>query len=272
MQTQAVEQPRALIVTVYGLYGRETGWLPIAALVKLLAALGVDEPAVRSAISRLKRSGLLHAERRGGAAGYALSDSADAILAEGDARIFAPPTNSIADGWLLAVFSVPESERAKRHTLRSQLVALGFGAAAPGVWVAPAHRFDLTAATLERLQLAAYVDLFRADYLAFGDIGKLAAQWWDLGELRDDYRRFMSTYQQVLGSATSPQRAFADWVNALTAWRRLPYRDPGLPVELLPADWPGYAARQLFETLRGRLSVPALDYVTRLLEAGRSAD
>jgi phenylacetic acid degradation operon negative regulatory protein len=122
------------------------------------------------------------------------------------------------------------------------------------------------------LQLAAYVDLFRADYLAFGDIGKLAAQWWDLGELRDDYRRFMSTYQQVLGSATSPQRAFADWVNALTAWRRLPYRDPGLPVELLPADWPGYAARQLFETLRGQLSVPALDYVTRLLEAGRSAD
>lgn len=272
MQTQAVEQPRALIVTVYGLYGRETGWLPIAALVKMLAALGVDEPAVRSAISRLKRRGLLHAERRGGAAGYALSDSADAILAEGDARIFAPPANTIADGWLLAVFSVPESERAKRHTLRSQLVALGFGAAAPGVWVAPAHRFDLTAATLERLQLAAYVDLFRADYLAFGDIGKLAAQWWDLGELRDDYGRFMSTYQQVLGSVASPQRAFADWVNALTAWRRLPYRDPGLPVELLPPDWPGYAARQLFETLRGQLSVPALGYVTRLLEAGRSAD
>jgi phenylacetic acid degradation operon negative regulatory protein len=269
---EQTEQPRALIVTVYGLYGRETGWLPIAGLIKLLAGLGVDEPAVRSAISRLKRRGLLHAERRAGAAGYALSDDARGILEEGDARIFAPSANTISDGWLLAIFSVPESERAKRHTLRSQLVALGFGAAAPGVWVAPSHRFDLTAATLERLQLASYVDLFRADYLAFGDIGKLAAQWWDLGELRDDYARFMSSYQQVLGRPMSPEGAFAEWVNALTAWRRLPYRDPGLPIELLPADWPGFAARELFEALRKQLSEQARDYVTSLLEAGRSAD
>ncbi len=268
---EQTEQPRALIVTLYGLYGRDTGWLPIAGLIKLLAALGVDETAVRSAISRLKRRGLLHAERRGGQAGSALSDDARAILAEGDARIFAPPASTVADGWLLAVFSVPESERAKRHTLRSQLVALGFGSVAPGVWVAPAHRFDLTTATLTRLRLAEYVDLFRADYLAFGDVGKLVAQWFDLGGLRDDYARFMAAYQPVLNRAPQPQGAFADWVNALTAWRRLPYRDPGLPAELLPADWPGHAAHQLFETLRERLSAPAGDYVTRLVGAGRSA-
>ena len=48
-------QPRAHIVTVYGLYARDTGWLPISLLVRLLAELDVDEPAVRSAISRLKR-------------------------------------------------------------------------------------------------------------------------------------------------------------------------------------------------------------------------
>jgi phenylacetic acid degradation operon negative regulatory protein len=265
------EQPRALIVTVYGLYGRETGWLPIAALIKLLAALGVDEPAVRSAISRLKRRGLLQASRREGAAGYALSDAATEILAEGDARIFVPSTQ-VADGWLLAVFSVPESERAKRHTLRSALMTLGFGAASAGVWVAPAHRYELTAATMERLNLAPYVDLFRADYLAFGDIGKLVAQWWDLGSLREEYQRFMAAYRPVLGRATTPEQAFADWVNALTAWRRLPYHDPGLPNELLPADWPGRAARELFEALRDQLARPARDYATSLLEAGRSAD
>lgn len=265
-------QPRALIVTVYGLYARDNGWLPISTLVRLLAHLGVDEPAVRSAISRLKRRGLLHAERRDGSAGYALSDDARSILAEGDARIFAPTTPALADGWLLAVFSVPESERAKRHTLRSQLAALGFGAAAPGVWVAPAHRFDLTAATLERLHLATYVDLFRADYLAFGDIHKLAGQWWDLGSLRDDYLAFIAAYQPVVGRTSAPEAAFADWVGALTVWRRLPYRDPGLPVELLPTDWPGHAARELFATLQSQLVVPARAFVASLLEtAARSA-
>src|SRR5215510_5982161 len=142
--------PAPLIVTIYGLYGRSidsfdsarhTGdWLPISALVRLLAELDVDEPAVRSAISRLKRRGLLVADKRGGVAGYGLSPEAGAILDEGDARIFTPAEPRLADGWVLAVFSVPESERAQRHTLRTQLAALGFGAAAAGVWVAPAHR------------------------------------------------------------------------------------------------------------------------------------
>jgi phenylacetic acid degradation operon negative regulatory protein len=263
--------PRALIVTVYGLYARDNGWLPIAHLVRLLAHLGVDEPAVRSAISRLKRRGLLHAERRGGVAGYALSDDARKILEEGDARIFAPTTPSLADGWLLAIFSVPESERAKRHTLRSALAALGFGAAAPGVWVAPAHRFELTAATLERLHLATYVDLFRADYLAFGDIHKLAGQWWDLGRLRDEYLAFIAAYRPIVGAARAPEAAFADWVRALTAWRRLPYHDPGLPVELLPPDWPGFAARELFAALQAQLVAPARMFVASLLDANSAA-
>jgi phenylacetic acid degradation operon negative regulatory protein len=309
-----VEQPRALIVTIYGLYARDSaqgsrnaardsvqgsgykardsaqslgheardsahgsghaalgpadvaGWLPVSALVRMLAELDVDEPAVRSAISRLKRRGLLEAHRRDGTAGYALSEGARAILEEGDARIFAPPTPRLADGWLLAVFSVPETERAKRHTLRSQLGALGFGAVAPGVWVAPAHRFELTAATLQRHGLAAYVDLFRAEYLAFGDIEKHARDWWDLAGLRTDYESFLATYRPVLAAA--PVTAFADWVRALTAWRRLPYRDPGLPVELLPEDWPGDDARELLAELRVRLAGPAEDHVLRLLGPG----
>src|SRR5579859_4378695 len=98
-------QPRQLIVTVYGLYARaEGGWMSVASLVSLLADLGVDEPAVRSSISRLKRREILHAQRRAGAAGYELSAAARAILAEGDHRIFRRERARLADGWLLAVF------------------------------------------------------------------------------------------------------------------------------------------------------------------------
>lgn len=70
-------QPRALIVTIYGLYAREAGgWLSVASLIRLMAGLGVDEPAVRSSISRLKQRGVLEPGRRDGAAGYALSPAA----------------------------------------------------------------------------------------------------------------------------------------------------------------------------------------------------
>ena len=155
--------------TVYGLYARhDGGWLSVATLIRLLADLGIDEPAVRSAISRLKRRGILQSRRSGGAAGYQLSAEALAILREGDARIFRRGRATPADGWVLAVFSVPESERHRRHVLRSELTRLGFGMVAPGVWIVPAHPQDTTAETLRRLELDAYADLFRADHLAFG--------------------------------------------------------------------------------------------------------
>lgn len=256
--------PRALIVTIYGLYGRDSGgWLSVSLMIRLLAELGVDEPAVRSAISRLKRRGLLAASRRDGAAGYALSAEAQEILAEGDAQIFQPHPARLADGWLLVVFSVPETERAKRHTLRSRLAALGFGAAAPGVWVAPAHRRDLTASTLRRLGLEPYVDLFRADYLAFTDLTRAVREWWDLSAIHKSYVEFIARWEG-LGRQGSSAESFADWVRLLTDWRRLPYLDPGLPPELLPADWPGAQATELFHRLRARLASPAHDHVRRV--------
>lgn len=259
---QPATQPRSLIVTVYGLYARKSGdWLSVGLLIRLLADLGVDEPAVRSAISRLKRRGLLVPSRRAGVAGYALSDQAREILAEGDERIFAAPGASATDGWLLAVFSVPESERARRHTLRSHLAALGFGTAAPGVWIAPAHRYELTRAALQRLGLDAYVDLFRADYLAFADQAEAVTQWWDLADLRRSYLDFIAAWSAADRRPASPAAAFADWVRALTHWRRLPYVDPGLPAELLPPDWPGARAAGLFRSLERRLAARAQAHV-----------
>ena len=135
-------RPRHLIVTVYGLYARSGGgWLSIAALIRLLAELGVDEPAVRSAISRLKRRGILEARRQEGSAGYQLSAEACAILREGDARIFRRRRAALADGWLLAVFSVPEAERHRRHVLRSELASgWGSGWSRPGCGSCPPIR------------------------------------------------------------------------------------------------------------------------------------
>ena len=64
------------------------------------------------------------------------------LLRDGDARIFGRRARRRSDGWLLVVFSVPETERDKRHQLRSPLTRLGFGTVAPGVWVAPGHLAD----------------------------------------------------------------------------------------------------------------------------------
>ncbi|MGH3446387.1 MAG: PaaX family transcriptional regulator [Nocardioidaceae bacterium] len=267
-------RPRALIVTVYGLYARqEGGWMSVATLIRLLGEVEVDEPAVRSSISRLKRRGILATERVDGVAGYALSASARDILDEGDRRIFSRTRAGLEDGWLLAVFSVPESERTKRHTLRTRLTWLGFGTVAAGVWVAPAHLGSETRHVLERDELSSYVDLFHADHLAFDHIEARVRQWWDLAPLQQMYDEFLATYAPVLTRwrrrrASADAEGFADYVRALTAWRRLPFLDPGLPHDVLPDGWPGTRATELFFDLRDRLAEPAHRHVQAVRQPG----
>lgn len=260
-------QPRALIVTIYGLYAREAGgWLSVGALIRLMGGLGVEEPAVRSSISRLKRRGILEGRRVDGAAGYALSERARQILAEGDRRIFERPRARAEDGWVMAVFSVPETERQKRHTLRSRLAWLGFGTVAAGVWIAPAHLEAETRDVLERYELAPYVRLFHADFLGFGDVRDQVGTWWDLVGLERLYDEFIRTHTPVLTRwrrrrTQDDAAAFADYVRTLTFWRRLPFLDPGLAPQLLPDRWHGARAADLFFALQERLADPAHRHV-----------
>ena len=265
------EKPRSLIVTVYGAYGRELGgWISIADLITLMAELGVDEPSVRSSISRLKRRGMLQAERRDGGAGYGLSEPAQRILQEGDRRIFGHRTAALSDGWVLAVFSIPESERQKRHTLRSELTGLGFGNTASGVWIAPAHLAEATHEVLERLGLTTYVNLFKGGQLIFSDLKQSVPKWWDLEALQALHVEFLREHEPVLTRWARRRRdrdaeAFADHVRALRDWRRLPFLDPGLPLELLPDDWAGARAYELFCRLHEELAGPALRHVRNVI-------
>ncbi|MBB5953930.1 phenylacetic acid degradation operon negative regulatory protein [Saccharothrix tamanrassetensis] len=264
-------QPRQFIVTLYGLFSRgHGGWLSVASVVSLLRELDIDEAAVRSSISRLKRRDVLQAERRDGTAGYALSPAGLAILQEGDHRIFRRKRATLADGWLLAVFSVPEAERHKRHLLRSQLSRLGFGTAAPGVWIAPAHLHEPTADILRSQDLHGYADLFRADHLAFGDLATKVRSWWNLDQLESLYSSFLTEHGPALDRhprrrVVDEREAFVDYVRLLTDWRRLPYLDPGLPEELLQPDWIGIRAADLFFTLQDRLEDPARSHGTRTI-------
>lgn len=259
--------PRHLILTLFGLYARPDA-LSVRSLIALMGDLGIDAAATRSSVSRLKKRGVLESARTDGQAGYALSPASLAVLREGDARIWSRPRASVDDGWLVVVFSVPEAERGKRHELRSQLTRLGFGTAAPGVWVAPGTAYDETLAALERQGLASYTELFRGDYLGSGPPAARVGEWWDLGSIAALYDDFLADHRGLTRlREPDPPRAFAAYVPMLTAWRRLPYLDPGIPLELLPDGWPGEKAGELFATLDTRLRDPAAQHARGLIAA-----
>ena len=185
-------------------------------------------------------------------------------LREGDVRIFSRQRAVESDGLVMVVFSIPESERDKRHLLRSTLVSMGFGTVSPGVWVAPGLLHDEVARTLEHQGLAPFVDLFRARYDGFGALRDRVGEWWDLPAIEKEYAEFLAKYAGAQArwksSDAASRTAFETYVAMLTDWRRLPYLDPGLPLELLPPGWNGSKAAELFADLDALLRNPAREY------------
>ena len=254
-------------MTFFGAFLRRLGgWIAVADLVALMGDLGLDEQAVRSALSRLKRRGIVAPERRGGAAGYRLTPRGEAILEAGDARIFGRD-GAGADEWLLVVFSIPEARRALRHKLRTRLQWLGLGTVAAGVWIAPARAEAEVRRIVAELALERHVELFRGRHL--GDRDAVAA-WWDLGAIAAEYRAYVAAWEPALEGARprTDAAAFAGHVGQLDAWRRIPFHDPGLPAGVLPDDWPGAHAWVVFRALDRRLRRAALRHVE--VRVGRS--
>ncbi|MBQ1163287.1 PaaX family transcriptional regulator, partial [Streptomyces sp. A73] len=157
----------------------------------------------------------------------------------------------------------------RRHVLRSRLARLGFGNAAPGVWIAPSHLEDETRHTLDRLELAPYVDLFRGRHTGFTPTAEAVARWWDLEAIAESHRAFLAEHEPVLRRWTRRSRvpgrpAYRDYLLALDAWRRLPYADPGLPTALLPGRWPGERSAKVFGTLHEKLRDAGYAYVSEV--------
>ena len=167
---------------------------------------------------------------------------------------------------MLAVFSVPEAERDKRHVLRSRLDRLGFGTVSAGVWIAPQHLAGEARHRIASLGLGGYVELFEHAQMTAG-----VGRWWDLDGLAATYAAFCDAYEPMLRRWSRPcddATAFADYMSVVDSWRKIVYRDPRLPADLLPADWPGTSAERIFFGLRAALHQAAEQHVTAVIYEG----
>ena len=256
---------RTVMVTFLGAIVRRMGnWMPIAGTVDLMTQFGLDAPSVRTAVFRLKDRGWLVAETRAGRRGYALTPLALEALASGDEIIWhARQPADLAEGWCIVNFSVPESARAKRHQLRAHLSALGFGNVGTAMWIAPARMKGAAERAVAELGLDKYAAMFTGDYVGGQDLSTLLYQSWDLAAIDRRYTDFIQAHQAEAAeleanAAIDTRQAFTAYLGVIDQWRKLPFRDPGLPRELLADDWSAPAATALFERLVALLEGRAL--------------
>lgn len=275
---QRIVRPQSLIFTIYGAYSRSIGgWIPVGALLELLREIGVEDAAVRSALSRFKRRGVLLSQTRDGSAGYALSDSARRVFDIGDARVLERRSPPSSDQWVLIAFSIPEKSRDLRYRLRSRLSRVGFAQVTGGLWIAPEGLEADARLVIESLGVSEHVDVFRSEHIAFRSMPEAVSEWWDLEAIASEYRDFSSAFKPLMldyqkGKINkTPDRAFIDYTRVLTAWRPLPYRDPGLPAAHLPKNWAGIEATEMFFYFYDALGQLAQQHVIDVCSARNGA-
>lgn len=279
-----------MLFTLYGDYAIHRGgevW--VGSLVRIAAQFGLSEQAVRSALSRMVRNGWLSVRRPGHARCprtprqgepaarpyYSLTDRSKRLLEEGSQRIFQRRGGPWDGCWHLLAYSIPERQRDLRDHLRKRLAYLGFGALGSGLWISP-HPLELQARHLvDSLGLAGHVELFAARHLGFASDVELAARCWDLDEIARLYLGFLACYrpaweahQQRLatGEALADSDCFVERFLLVHEYRRFFFQDPELPRELLPPDWPGWEAADLFQAYHALLAEPANRYFDATLK------
>src|SRR5437763_13728842 len=129
-------QARSALFDLYGDYLRPRGGrAPVAALVRLLAPLGIAPPAVRTAVSRMVRQGWLNPRRTASGPGYALPPKAVRRLDEAAGRIYRTGRHSWDGRFDLILIRTPVTRR-EGQRLAAGLAFLGYGMLDEQTWVA----------------------------------------------------------------------------------------------------------------------------------------
>jgi phenylacetic acid degradation operon negative regulatory protein len=258
-----------MLFTLYGDYAYPRGQgIGLRGLVTIGVRLGIGQSAVRSAVARLSRQDWLEARKTGNRSSYRLTEAGRRLIDEGTRRIYKSRHRPWDGRWSLLTYSIPEARRAARDRIRRQLAWLGFGALGGGTYVSPRDVADNTLTLLRAHGADRFARIFTAHLSGPGADTDLVRQCWNLEVIARRYDTFVTHYGPMrkrdvrrarTGTLPDPD-AFALRFALTHDFRRFPFIDPDLPRELLPAGWPGFRARELFETYHGILTDGALRY------------
>lgn len=264
---------RSALFDVYGDHLRGRGHqAPVSALIRLLEPVGIAAPAVRTAISRMAAQGWLEPIRVDAAPGYRATRRAVERLTEAASRIYRSEPEPWDGRWRLVFVGLP-GQRSARQRLREELHYLGYAEHAPGVWVCPFDRPEVDqvvtrAGGTVRHGLALTLE---PDPVGAWNLSALATAYAAWPALAESLLDAGGEAGGALGGAVDgaardeDEAAFAARFRLVHEWRKFLFDDPGLPAELLPRDWPGVPAAELFTSEAERLKPASDRFVARCL-------
>lgn len=260
----------SLIISVFGdaIYPRG-GRIWLGSLIRLLEPLDVAERLIRTTVFRLAQDGWLRTEAHGRRADYLLTPAGQQRIEDAARHIYASSTPAWDRRWRLMLV-VGELASRQRDQLRRALFWQGFGVLGSDCFIHPSADLDVAS---DALLADGMGDLLHElmPLLAvenhFGNSARdvdMVLRAWNLEQLGNDYAAFVDRYRPLIdalrlhmGDVISEEQAFLLRTLLIHDYRRLLLRDPQLPAELLPHDWPGNEARLMCREFYRRLLQPS---------------
>lgn len=263
----------SLIVSIFGdMVAPRGGVIWLGSLITSLEALNVSHRLVRTAVYRLVQDDILRNEQRGRRSFYSLTNTARGEFEDATRRIYADHPRGWDQQWCLVLINLVPSEH--KVALRKNLAWQGFGQFGPDVFIHPSPDRARLRQHLEVQKQTPNVVVMTTDATtAYGtdSVAAMISQAWDLPRLEKAYANFVDDFHPLLnssqeGNTFKTMDAFYIRILLVHEYRRILLHDPGLPPELLPADWQGHRAYEITRQLYRAVVTEAERYVDTIFE------
>lgn len=275
---QLAERPlraNSLIITIYGdMIAPHGGTVWLGSFIKLVEPLGLNPRMVRTSVFRLSREKWLVSEQIGRRSFYSLTATGRRRFEHAYRRIYDDARTPWEGDWQLVLMPAGGLASNLRDTLRMELLWEGYAAIAPGVLAAPSAQSDALLDILQGTGAHDKVVVLQArtlGALSSRPLKDLVEECWNLGNVAAEYQSFIDHFRTVARALRSaaeldPEQCFVVRALLIHEFRRVQLRDPQLPRQLLPADWPGDTARSLCREIYQFCQQKTEEHLTTVLE------
>ncbi len=265
----------SLIITIYGdAIAPRGGTVWLGGFIKLVEPLGLNSRLVRTSVFRLSKEKWLVSEQIGRRSYYSLTATGRRRFEHAYRRIYDDPRQEWDGSWKVVITAASTLAPAQRDVLRRDLLWQGFGHIAPGVLAHPGADEELLLDILQNTGTHDKVVVIQGGTLGAltsRPLQELVRECWNLDAIAEDYKRFADCFRPVARAIRAardldPEQAFCVRTLLIHEFRRVQLRDPQLPKQLLPSDWPGDTARQICSELYMLTRLQAERHLSDVLE------
>ncbi|SSV52229.1 phenylacetic acid degradation operon negative regulatory protein PaaX [Acinetobacter nosocomialis] len=260
----------SLISTIFGdSVLHRGGNISLASLIQLLELFGFNDRAVRTSVFRLVKNDWLCSDKIGRTSFYRITDSSRSTYLQAEQHIYNDQMKEWDHYWDLILMSSLDTEN--KALLKKELEWLGFANISTNLMAYPGcNRIELQRLLVD-LNMSEQVVVFKAETLqlfnnSVDTIGRMLRTNWPIDELRQRYLQFLDIFREIgvllmqENEQLEPVQAFQIRTLLIHYYRRILLKDPALPLELLPTDWPAISARTLSMNIYKKVFEPADEY------------